>query len=148
MIEVGQVHVIAAFIGSGRIFLRRHLTACVSIAPLIMGLNDDQIPEILERAAQAGATGAFLTLLRLPAEVAEVFALAAKFSGIAASAAGYAIDNPVLIIAGALVGASGIILAVMPATSPSPSHNMGRGRYFLFSQIAMSSLKPTMMLLR
>ncbi len=45
----------------------------VGIAPLIPGLNDSQIPEILERAREAGATSAFLVLLRLPAEVLPVF---------------------------------------------------------------------------
>jgi DNA repair photolyase len=46
----------------------------VGIAPLIPGLNDSAIAEILERAKAAGATDAFLVLLRLPAEVKPVFA--------------------------------------------------------------------------
>ena len=45
----------------------------VAIAPVIPGLNDAQIPEILERARDAGASSAFLVLLRLPAEVLPVF---------------------------------------------------------------------------
>jgi len=45
----------------------------VGIAPLIPGLNEPEIPEILERARAAGAKRAFLTLLRLPAEVRPVF---------------------------------------------------------------------------
>jgi len=45
----------------------------VAIAPLIPGLNDAQVAEVLERARAAGAQRAFLMLLRLPAEVAEVF---------------------------------------------------------------------------
>jgi DNA repair photolyase len=45
----------------------------VAIAPLIPGLNDAQVPEILERARAAGASSAFLVLLRLPAEVRPVF---------------------------------------------------------------------------
>jgi DNA repair photolyase len=45
----------------------------VGIAPIIPGLNDSQIPAILEAAANAGATSAFRTLLRLPAEVETVF---------------------------------------------------------------------------
>jgi len=45
----------------------------VAIAPLIPGLNDFQIPEILERAHAAGARSAFTILLRLPAEVRPVF---------------------------------------------------------------------------
>ncbi|MFY9341130.1 MAG: PA0069 family radical SAM protein [Planctomycetota bacterium] len=45
----------------------------VSVSPLIPGLNDHQVPEILERAKAAGARHAFHILLRLPAEVEEVF---------------------------------------------------------------------------
>lgn len=45
----------------------------VMVAPIIPGLNDSQVPEILERAAAAGATSAGHVLLRLPAEVAPVF---------------------------------------------------------------------------
>jgi DNA repair photolyase len=45
----------------------------IAIAPVIVGLNDNQIGEQLERAASAGARHAFITALRLPAEVKEVF---------------------------------------------------------------------------
>jgi DNA repair photolyase len=45
----------------------------VAIAPVIPGLNDSDIPAILTRARDAGATKAFLTLLRLPAETRPVF---------------------------------------------------------------------------
>ena len=45
----------------------------VIIAPVIPGLNDSQIPEILRRAREAGASGAGRVLLRLPAEVRVVF---------------------------------------------------------------------------
>lgn len=45
----------------------------VSLAPIIPGLNDSDIPVLLERAHAAGAEQAFLTLLRLPGEVKDVF---------------------------------------------------------------------------
>jgi len=45
----------------------------VAIAPLIPGLTESQVPEILERAREAGASQAFTILLRLPAEVRPVF---------------------------------------------------------------------------
>jgi DNA repair photolyase len=45
----------------------------VAVAPIIPGLTDREMPEILERARQAGATRAFHVLLRLPAEVRPVF---------------------------------------------------------------------------
>ncbi|MCA8949009.1 MAG: radical SAM protein, partial [Planctomycetes bacterium] len=45
----------------------------VSVSPLIPGLNDHQIPAILAMARDAGARFAFHVLLRLPAEVEQVF---------------------------------------------------------------------------
>jgi len=45
----------------------------VSIAPVIPGLNDDQMFEILQRARDAGARTAFYSLLRLPGSVEPVF---------------------------------------------------------------------------
>jgi DNA repair photolyase len=53
----------------------------VSISPLVPGLNESDVAGILERAREAGATRAFMTLLRLPAEVLPVFRerLAAAF---------------------------------------------------------------------
>ncbi len=45
----------------------------IAIAPLIPGLNESDIPGLLSRARAAGATHAFLTLLRLPREVLPVF---------------------------------------------------------------------------
>jgi DNA repair photolyase len=45
----------------------------VIVAPIIPGLNETDIPELLERARDAGAQRASMTLLRLPAEVLPVF---------------------------------------------------------------------------
>lgn len=45
----------------------------VAVAPMIPGLNDEQIPEILTRAREAGASRAFTIMLRLPGEAREVF---------------------------------------------------------------------------
>lgn len=45
----------------------------IAIAPLIPGLNDSDVASLLQRAAACGATSAFMTLLRLPAEVLPVF---------------------------------------------------------------------------
>lgn len=45
----------------------------IALAPVIPGLNDTDIVELLERAKQAGADRAFMTLLRLPREVLPVF---------------------------------------------------------------------------
>lgn len=45
----------------------------VIIGPVIPGLNDREIPEILERAARAGARDAAYTVLRLPNALTELF---------------------------------------------------------------------------
>ncbi len=45
----------------------------VSVAPLIPGLNDSEIPAILEAARDAGAQFAGYTVVRLPFSVKEVF---------------------------------------------------------------------------
>ncbi len=45
----------------------------ILVAPLIPGLNDEQIPAILEAAAERGAHDAGYVLLRLPGPVEEIF---------------------------------------------------------------------------
>jgi DNA repair photolyase len=45
----------------------------VSISPIVPGLNDDHLGDVLERARDAGARHAFYVLLRLPGAVAVVF---------------------------------------------------------------------------
>lgn len=45
----------------------------IALAPVIPGLNDAQIPAVLERGRECGAEAAFMTLLRLPGPVKDVF---------------------------------------------------------------------------
>ncbi|MCA1558293.1 MAG: PA0069 family radical SAM protein [Acidobacteria bacterium] len=45
----------------------------LAIAPVIPGLNDSHIPDLLKRARDAGASAAFINLLRLPGSVAPYF---------------------------------------------------------------------------
>ena len=49
------------------------VTTGVAFAPLIPGLNDTHVVEVLERAREAGATRAFSILLRLTREVRPIF---------------------------------------------------------------------------
>jgi len=58
----------------------------------------------------AGVLGVFLVCPIGGADMPVIIALLNSYSGLAAAAAGFAIDNIVLIIAGSLVGASGLIL--------------------------------------
>jgi DNA repair photolyase len=46
----------------------------VNVAPMIPGLNDHEIPAILEAAYEAGASSAAYTVVRLPFSVKDVFA--------------------------------------------------------------------------
>jgi DNA repair photolyase len=61
-----------------RIDAVRRLTAAgvpvtVMFAPCIPGLNDHEMEAVLERAAQAGASGAGYVALRLPLEIKDLF---------------------------------------------------------------------------
>ncbi|MFM2152060.1 MAG: hypothetical protein RL199_495 [Pseudomonadota bacterium] len=49
------------------------VTVGVNVAPVIPGLNDEELPAVLEAARRAGATRAGWVLLRLPGAVAPVF---------------------------------------------------------------------------
>jgi DNA repair photolyase len=49
------------------------VTVGLSLAPIIPGINDSSIPELLERGKAAGASYAFIVLLRLSGEVLPVF---------------------------------------------------------------------------
>ena len=46
---------------------------CVNVAPIIPGLTDHEIEPILKAAAEAGATEAAYTLIRLPLEIKDLF---------------------------------------------------------------------------
>jgi DNA repair photolyase len=52
---------------------RAGVPVTVMVAPIIPGLNDRDIPKVLEQAAAAGATSAGYTILRLPGSVEAVF---------------------------------------------------------------------------
>jgi DNA repair photolyase len=56
-----------------RILSEAGVSTGIGIAPLVPGLNESDLPELLERARDAGARDAFLVLLRLPKEVLPVF---------------------------------------------------------------------------
>ena len=45
----------------------------IGVAPIIPGLNDEDIPGLLKEAKRCGARSAFRTLLRLPGSVSQIF---------------------------------------------------------------------------
>lgn len=50
----------------------------VSISPIVPGLNDEDIGDVMKAASEAGATHAFFVMLRLPGAVKEVFETALR----------------------------------------------------------------------
>ena len=56
-----------------RALSRAEIRVTVNVAPLIPGLSDRDMPRILEAAAEAGASGAAMIMLRLPGPVKNVF---------------------------------------------------------------------------
>jgi len=63
----------AARLGAIRQLAAAGIRVSVNVAPIIPGLNDHEIPAILQAAAEAGATGAGFTILRLPHANTELF---------------------------------------------------------------------------
>lgn len=63
---------------AGRLRAIRELTAAgvpvtVNVAPVIPGLTDTEVPQILKAVAEAGAVGAAWVMLRLPYQVKDLF---------------------------------------------------------------------------
>lgn len=54
---------------------RENIPVMVLIAPVIPGLNDHEIPKIIRRAVDSGASAAGYVMLRLPHSVKDLFAL-------------------------------------------------------------------------
>jgi len=94
------------------------VAACVSIA-----VNNDD-PSQLTFVAILIAAGILGNLVVLPiggADMPVVISLLNAFTGLSAAAAGFALDNVALIVAGTLVGSSGTILTMEMATAMNRS---------------------------
>jgi NAD(P) transhydrogenase subunit beta len=83
-------------------------------------------PSFWVLAAAAGVLGVFLVVPIGGADMPVVIALLNSTSGLAAATTGFVLDNTVLIVAGTLVGASGLILTVIMCES------MNRSLYSVF----------------
>ncbi|MGB0448963.1 MAG: NAD(P)(+) transhydrogenase (Re/Si-specific) subunit beta [Porticoccaceae bacterium] len=91
-------------IGNG-LFLVAALAAVVSLL-----INPGNVPAVVAIVTLALLLGLFLVMPIGGADMPVVIALLNSYSGIAAALAGFILGNTVLIIAGSLVGTSGLIL--------------------------------------
>lgn len=95
-------------------------SACAALGVLLtVDLGD--IPLLWPLAAVSALLGAAVVLPIGGADMPVVIALLNSFSGVAAVAAGFVLDNRLLIVAGALVGASGLILTRIMCVSMNRS---------------------------
>ena len=90
-------------------------------AAILFVTGTPSLPLILVILAAALIFGVTMTLPIGGADMPVVISLLNSFTGTAVAMAGFVIDNPVLIIAGALVGASGAILTKLMADAMNRS---------------------------
>jgi len=94
------------------------LAACVSIA---VGNDDPSQLTFIGILVAAGLLGNLVVLPIGGADMPVVISLLNAFTGLSAAAAGFALDNVALIVAGTLVGSSGTILTMEMATAMNRS---------------------------
>ena len=93
----------------------------VIAAAVLFATGTPNIPVMLVILAAALIFGVTMTLPIGGADMPVVISLLNSFTGTAVAMAGFVLDNPVLIIAGALVGASGAILTKLMADAMNRS---------------------------
>jgi len=102
------------FRGSVRVPGQQGIKVLLALASIGLGAWIVVQPELTQNywilTAVASVLGIFFVIPIGGADMPVVIALLNSFSGLAAAATGFVLDNNVLIIAGSLVGASGIIL--------------------------------------
>jgi NAD(P) transhydrogenase subunit beta len=99
------------------------LLAGILAACIVLGINNDDPSQGLFIAVLVAAAllGNLVVLPIGGADMPVVIALLNAFTGLAAAAAGFALDNVALIVAGTLVGSSGTILTLEMATAMNRS---------------------------
>ncbi len=117
--KLQEVLSLSGFRGQG---VLRAVLAVVAVAAAVMVVVSPADTGWFWLLVGAGAIlGVLGTVAIGGADMPVVIALLNAFSGLAASTAGFVLDNPLLIIAGSLVGASGVILTQIMCTSMNRS---------------------------
>lgn len=98
---------------SGMRLVNVGLTAAALSAGALMVVDASRSGRLIALLAVAGVLGATGVISIGGADMPVVIALLNSLSGLAAAGAGFVLDNTVLIVAGALVGASGLILTAI-----------------------------------
>jgi NAD(P) transhydrogenase subunit beta len=97
------------------------LAAIVVVGALFLWAGNLSVPVMVLILLAALVFGVTMTLPIGGADMPVVISLLNSFTGTAVAMAGFVLDNPVLIIAGALVGASGAILTKLMADAMNRS---------------------------
>ncbi|HXI44936.1 MAG TPA: NAD(P)(+) transhydrogenase (Re/Si-specific) subunit beta [Candidatus Acidoferrales bacterium] len=97
------------------------LAAVTAVAAVYLWAGNVSVPILFVIIAAALIFGVTMVLPIGGADMPVVISLLNSFTGTAVAMAGFVIDNPVLIIAGALVGASGAILTKLMADAMNRS---------------------------
>jgi proton-translocating NAD(P)+ transhydrogenase subunit beta len=97
------------------------LALVMVVAALFLWLGNYSVPAMFLILAAALVFGVTMTLPIGGADMPVVISLLNSFTGTAVAMAGFVLDNPVLIIGGALVGASGAILTKLMADAMNRS---------------------------
>ncbi len=107
----------------GQQVLNAFLVAGIVAACVVLGINNDEPSQALFVGVllAAAALGNLVVLPIGGADMPVVISLLNAFTGLAAAAAGFALDNVALIVAGTLVGSSGTILTLEMATAMNRS---------------------------
>lgn len=115
LIAAGKLEELEIFRKPWSFFGIQAVTAVIFIVCLLLAglmFNGHAWPYLL-LVILAGALGVLLVIPIGGADMPVVIALLNSYSGLAAAAAGFVINNTVLIVSGSLVGASGIILSAI-----------------------------------